>query len=343
MNKKTLAMAAMAAALTPAAFANTTLLVNPDFSNGTTGWMGGSNIFKPTATWLAYVTDAWTVADRVTPSGNGFVMTSWDDEDSDKIETYVIQEFGAGPVGSPTETVFNTGDVIRFRGKASATRSGTDTSDMIVRAFIKTLGYNSQGWEFQTKPEYSDFFPLTSELQAFDLTVTYPDLAVDDSLQVIQLGFEITTLWDGAAMDSGTIYFEDLEGFIEGQGGDTWAGFPVNELGVADTGAWLGPVNVQAAPFIYVENLGIWGYSEESYIGPGGGWVFFFGNIPGGSGENLWAGFTVNELGVADTGAWLGPVNVQVAPFIYIATIPVWGWADESTFTAGGGWVYVYL
>jgi hypothetical protein len=85
MNKKTLAMAAMAAALTPAAFANTTLLVNPDFSNGTTGWMGGSNIYQADSNLAGLrdgCMDTWLTASR--PSGNGFVMTSWDDEDSDK-------------------------------------------------------------------------------------------------------------------------------------------------------------------------------------------------------------------------------------------------------------------
>lgn len=258
------------------AFANTQLLENPDFSNGTEGWMAGSNVFSG-GDWQAYVTDAYTVDDRVDPEGDGFVFTSWDDETSDRIETYLLQEFGAGPVGSGTESIFETGDVIVFKGAASATREGNDTSDMTVRAFIKVLGYNELGWAFQIKDEYSAFHTIGPDLEPFNLSVTFPDLDVDDSLQVLQLGFEISTEYDGAAMDSGSIYFENLEGYIEGEGGTTWAGYDVDENGWANTGDWMGWVNVTYAPWVSVVNIDNYIYVEESGVTDSGAWMYILG------------------------------------------------------------------
>lgn len=251
--------------------ANTTLLENPDFSSFEP-WMAGSNVYLG-GDWQAYVTDAYTVDDRVDPMGDGFVFTSWDDNESDKIETYVLQEYGAGPPASDTPTQFSTGDVIVFKGVARSTKQGTDTSDVVTRAFIKTLGYNEQGWAFQTKAEYSDFHEITSQEESFELSITYPDLAVDDSLQVIQLGLEITTEYDGESMDSGTIEFRDLEGYVEGGEPVLWMGYEVDADGYADTGEHMGMVYVEQAPWIYVQDLSRYVYMPEAGNTGAGTWM----------------------------------------------------------------------
>lgn len=252
------------------ASANTPLLESPDFTSFEP-WIAGSNIYTG-GDWQAFVTDAYTVDDRVDPSGDGFVFTSWDDNESDKIETYVFQEFHAGPAGSSWPTIFETGDVIVFKGVARSTKSGTDVSDVVTRAFIKTLGYNEQGWEFQVKNEYSDFHDLGPTEEAFELSITYPDITEDDSLQVIQLGLEITTEYDGEAMDSGTIEFRDLEGYVEGGGGEPtlWMGYEVDADGYADTGDHMGKVYVEHAPWVYVQEMGRYVYLPDTgNTGPG--------------------------------------------------------------------------
>jgi hypothetical protein len=281
MYKKITTITTLALAVSSTAFANTQILSNTDFSDGFTGWIAGSNKFVG-GVWQEFVQapDAYAFEDRVVPSGQGFIFKSWDDEVSDSLENYLFQEFGAGPAGSPTAaTLFQTGDVIVFKGSASATRVGTDTSDMVVRAFIKLLGYNEFGWEFQLKEENSAFHPVGSALEPFELSVTFPDLVEDDSFQVIQLGFEISVAFDSAnpgnAMDSGEIYFENIQGYIVGEEEEvTWAGYVLDENGNADTGAWMGMVNATHAPWIYSYLLGAYVYIPEDGVSAAGGWAF---------------------------------------------------------------------
>ena len=248
--------------------ANTPLLVNTDFASYDK-WIAGSNIFAG-GNWVAFVGDAYTPADRVKPSGNGFIFTSWDDGVSDRIETYFFQEFFAGPPTSPWPTIFATGDTIVFKGRASATVSDTD---VIARAFIKVLGYSS-GLAYQTKTAYSAFQPLTSTLTDFEISVVYPDLAVDDSLQVLQIGFELTNSFGNGVMDSGSIYFENIEGYILGTGPTTWAGYDINPDGIVDTGDWMGFLYVLNAPYVYSYDLQNWIYLPEEMVTESGSWAY---------------------------------------------------------------------
>lgn len=254
---------------------NTPLLTNTNFV-GTDPWIAGSNLFTGT-NWTAFVgsTDGrYTVESRIQRSGDSVIFTAYDDGVSDIIESFLFQEFTAGPATSSWPTIFSTGDVLVFTGTARATQTGTNT---IVRAFIKTLGYNSMGWEFQVKPEYSDFAPLGAADQNFELRITYPDLAVDDSLQVIQIGFEITTRFAGGNMGTGTITFSNLEAFIEGDGDPTpatWMGFPVDENGWANTGNYIGFVWAGAAPWGWSLSLERWIYTPAEELGEVGEWFY---------------------------------------------------------------------
>jgi hypothetical protein len=279
MYTKITALITVAVSLSGVATANTPLLVNTNF-DGYTGWIAGANKFAPVDTWREFVSapEAFPWEERVAPSGAGFVYSSWDDGASDKLENYLFQEFRAGP----TDSIFETGDEIVFRGSASATRTGADTSDMVVRAFIKVLGYNELGWENQTKEQYSAFHIIGETLEPFDMMITFPDLAVDDSLQVVQLGFEITTLFDSSSnsMDAGTIYFENLEGYVVGEEEPVvmWAGFVVDASGIANTGDWLGMVYTEHAPWIYVYDMGKYMFMPTEAIATSGAWSFVPGN-----------------------------------------------------------------
>jgi len=270
MKNKTPSFAALLLLGTTVAFSNTPLLEDTGFllSSEETPWISGANTFLPKTTWAGF--DLLDAPTQVVPSGQGFVFSSYDDNESDYIETYVFQEYKASPyAGSFGPTEFKTGDVIVFKGTASATRSGNDPSDMKVRAFIKTLGWVNN-MSHQILPEYSAFHDIGSTEEPFDISITFPDVVVMDNPQLVQIGFEISTEFDGTAMDSGTIYFENIEAYIEGT---TWAGHDVDENGWTETGA-LGQVNVMHAPWVYVRKTGTYVYINENAYDANGGWVF---------------------------------------------------------------------
>lgn len=249
-----------------------TLLTNADFSDGADPWIAGSNLFGGNgAIWREFrILDT---EERITRGSGSVTFNSYDDGESDVVESFLFQEFTAGPSTSPWPTVFSTDDAIVFRGTARATQTGTNT---VVRAFIKTLGYNDLGWEFQTKDEYSQFFPLTAADQDFELSITYPDLEVDDSLQVIQIGFEITTRFAGGDMGTGTITFSNLQAFVEGDDEpepQMWLGYEMDASGWVDTGDFLGSVWAGAAPWIWSLSLQKWMYLPATEPSEGGEWV----------------------------------------------------------------------
>lgn len=269
------------------AFSNTPLITNTTFEydaveDSYTGWIFGANRFQPATTWLEFVTapDAFAYDTVFTDLGGGqFKFTRWDDGVADKIETFLFHEFGAGPVGSGTDSIFQTGDVIRFTGTASAVVA--DPSDTIARAFIKVLGYNELGWAFQTKPEYSQFAVLTTTPTAFDLSVTFPDLAVDDSLQLLQIGFEATGEFDGSsAIDNIEITFSDIAAYVEGTGGATWAGYDVDEGGNVDTTPWLGFINILSGDYVWSYSLSNWMYLPEASVSESGAWIYILNPTP---------------------------------------------------------------
>jgi hypothetical protein len=257
--------------------ANTPLLVDPtDFSNDGE-WIVGANQFVA-GDWAGFAT--LEAENQVSVSGDSFTFSSWDDGTSDMIETFLFQEFFAGPSDSPwPNTLFATGDEIVFTGEASATRSGPNTGNMTVRAFVKMLGYNELGWEFQTKTAQSDFFPIGSSNEAFELRVTFPDLADDDSFQVLQVGFEITTQFSSGDMNSGTITFSNIDAHIVGDGTDpdpevTYAGIAVDSHGNVDSGDFMGLLHVAHEPWVYVYDLSRWIYMPDPGDDFAGAWAF---------------------------------------------------------------------
>ena len=53
-----------------------------------------------------------------------------------------------------------------------------------------------------------------------------------------------------------------------------WAGFPLDETGNADTGGFLGWVNVTYAPWVWSFSLSGWLYLPESLVSPSGAWTY---------------------------------------------------------------------
>lgn len=270
MTKKLILSLIAATTLLSSGYANKNLLENVDFATDE-HWITGYNQFIG-GQWQAFVQDAFTLAQYVTPSGDGFVFTAQDDNESDRQEHYLQQEWGAGPAGSPTASIFETGDVLVFKGKARL--EGTPTGTVVLRPYIKMLGYNEFGWAFQVKPDYTVYAELTNELQEFNLSITFPDLAVDDSFQIVQFGLEISTDFVDGSMGTGSIYFQDLEGYVEGGGGETWHGYDVVEGGWADTMGWLGWVNVTDDPWVISAPLDKYIYIPTDQSVESGGWIY---------------------------------------------------------------------
>lgn len=191
------------------------LLQNGDFSGETTApWTAGQNVFLGTpAVWNRF--EEIPVAETITVNADSVTFSSADDGASDRLERFLLQEWSA----VAGITAFEAGDVLRFTGRARATRTGANTGDMVVRASIRTLGWINN-LSFQLKPEYSAHAPIGSDWTEFDLTITFPDLSQDDSLQRVAMGFEITGAYDGIALDTATIEFQNVEGRIDGDGGD---------------------------------------------------------------------------------------------------------------------------
>ena len=303
------------------AFSNTPLMLNPDFSDGWTQWIVGSNKFQPD--WVAFVNapDAYAFEDRIKPSGTGHTFESWDDGESDKLENYMFIEFFAGTLGDPAfeNDTFVEGDLIVFEGSASSEKIGADTSDLVARAFIKYLGYSDIG-AFQVFPQYTKYVDIGSNLQEFRLESNFP---IDEALQVVQLGFEITNYYDGDnfEMDMGTIYFENLAGYIEGDEQLFWKGYPVGPTGYIDTGtAFLGWLWVGSGSgisnWLYSVNAGQWVYSQESYVNPNAfGWIYLYDQTK------------------------LQPTNIDQG-WYFSQALNTWVQAFGGTPATGAAWIY---
>jgi len=115
-----------------------------------------------------------------------------------------------------------------------------------------------------------------------------------------------------------------------GNGGtNTWLGFEVDENGWANTENWLGWVNVEFAPYIWILSLDKYGIITD-----GSGWIYVGGALNGDAGD--WLGYDADENGWANTESWLGWVNVEYAPYIWILAMEKYGIISDNT-----GWVYV--
>lgn len=60
----------------------------------------------------------------------------------------------------------------------------------------------------------------------------------------------------------------------EGGSGTTWAGFDVDEAGNADTGLWLGYVNVTDDPWVWSYSLNSWMYLPQELVTESGSWSY---------------------------------------------------------------------
>jgi hypothetical protein len=142
--------------------------------------------------------------------------------------------------------------------------------------------------------------------------------------------------------------FVDLTGAnlsdpTEGQVNDpTWGGYPITN-GSANTGEWMGWLNVASAPFVYSYSLDTWFFLPEPAAGAPGGWAYLLKSAAsdGLTGENTWGGYPV-QSNAANTGSWMGLMDITSAPYVYNYTMSAWIFLPEPATDAPGAWGYIF-
>ncbi|NDV62885.1 glycoside hydrolase family 16 protein [Puniceicoccales bacterium CK1056] len=229
------------------------LLINTDFSDGDFPWIVHTNFFDFDDVWFGQVGSwggAYTVLDWVEPVGESefvFYNLRWEPEQF-IAEHLLFQEFKS------LSLEMTPGDVIRFRGTASAIASD---ETFIIEAFIRVLDRS-----FQKMPESVEF-ALGPDPVSFELETSLGE----DSINLLQLGLLIK----GPVWETAVVTFSNLEGTINEE--ESWAGYPVVE-GVVDTGDWLGMLYVGHRPWIWSYSLEGWMYLPVSHVGSSGAWVY---------------------------------------------------------------------
>lgn len=124
----------------------------------------------------------------------------------------------------------------------------------------------------------------------------------------------------------------------------TWGlDWPVNEVFDVNTGddnyGWL---NVREKPFVYSYSLGRYIFLPEEIIASFGSWFFVFKITDFPSDQSGWAGrWVADEAGTANTGDFLGFIDVDEAPFIWLYSWSRYAFLPEEIITNNGSWVFL--
>jgi endo-1,4-beta-xylanase len=120
---------------------------------------------------------------------------------------------------------------------------------------------------------------------------------------------------------------------------EEWNGYPVTN-GWANTGRWMGWVNIEKAPWCYVGKSWVW-FASDTYSKESGCWGYIMNSQGKGTatGDNSWHGYPVTN-GWANTGNWMGWVNIAYAPKLW--TDYGWVYLMEDTVNDNGAWAWFY-
>jgi beta-glucanase (GH16 family) len=230
------------------------LLENPDFSLGESPWIIHTN--KWDSTWTTWKGAAATwggnydVSDYISSLGDGLLLfDNYKETGTPNAEHLLYQEWKISALGVAP------GDIVRFKGTASAVVS---SDEFITEAFIRILDFS-----FQPLPATA-LATIDSETRNFELQT----IIEQGSINVFQVGILIK----GPTTETASVTFSNLEATLNTP--FMWALWPV-ELGVVDTGAWMGTLHVDLEPWIWNETLGSWIYLNESDVDESGSWVYF--------------------------------------------------------------------
>ncbi|WP_163966979.1 hypothetical protein [Oceanipulchritudo coccoides] len=153
---------------------------------------------------------------------------------------------------------------------------GTTYSVSLVanNSTVNTLDFTMGGVAYTLQPlTYSIF--VDGVLADQDILLQTGTADYDPAAGISRFGF----LGDSDAKGGAEVYFDNVvlkTGDSIGEGGSSgWLGYMVED-GYADTGNWLGLVNVVNAPWIYNEALTGWMYLEETSASEDGAWIWVY-------------------------------------------------------------------
>ncbi len=228
------------------------LLINPDLQEGDEPWIMHTNRLNAAGEWIGQTGSwggAYAISQYATPSLDGSAtLHSYTEGDAPGAEHLLYQEWNAGVLG------LEPGDVIRFRGTASASGVG---DGMMATVFIRVLDAG-----FQRHPESVEVVLGTGALD-FALETSIGNAPVN----VLQVGVALT----GPQTQSATLTFSGLQATWNETA--SWAGFPVTD-GVADTGNWLGKLFVADDPWLWSFDLWTWLYAPPEGVEAEGMWFY---------------------------------------------------------------------
>jgi len=121
----------------------------------------------------------------------------------------------------------------------------------------------------------------------------------------------------------------------------SWLGFPIDQGGWVDTGDWLGWAYVDDRPWAYILEPGIMAWFDEETDSPEGIWSWFQKSVSVSAGGDYWLGYPVGDDGWTYTGDWLGWVNVDFQPWVYILDLGNFAWFAEETDSSEGVWCWI--
>jgi hypothetical protein len=97
--------------------------------------------------------------------------------------------------------------------------------------------------------------------------------AGDGTIKMYQSG----SSWRNPSLLASAVFTDQLPPAVqfEVSSGPMWGPYEIDENGNVDTGAWLGQLNVEFAPFVYSHNVNAWLYVTEPAV-EGSNWVYIY-------------------------------------------------------------------
>jgi len=135
-------------------------------------------------------------------------------------------------------------------------------------------------------------------------------------------------------------------GAYEYTGYGIWRRFTMTDEAMnVSTGRFLHGINVAADPWIWVWRLQNWAFIPPASPDTAGGWIWVLnqnGAPEGTPSSESWYGYPVDDGTRAETGAFLGTVDISHDPWIWIEDLSRWAYLEPAeTMDPNGAWVWV--
>jgi hypothetical protein len=175
------------------------------------------------------------------------------------ITTASISLPGAGDPLATGDTIIG-GESYLFIGKM-VLAPGADTFYGAVYASTESIATEPAIWEMET----------TQDLTVTTAPTVLNRIGVYFGGKDVGTQVEYQGYFDEFRMGDS---WEAVTGVSDMPPAPAWAGYPYDETGDIDTGAFLGWLNVGLEPWIYSYDLDKYLYGDEANVGENGGWIY---------------------------------------------------------------------